>query len=161
MQHYELLYIVPIQYAGEALQPIVEEVRAKLIELGAKITLEEDLGKRKFAYKMKGHHQGFYFLVEFDGGNTVLPAFEKWMRLKKEVLRYLAVKKDPLSPEKAAMQAKYEARRESERQAREQEQRKKVEREVAKEKTADSKDLKEISKKIDEKLEKIQETKSN
>jgi small subunit ribosomal protein S6 len=94
-RHYELMYIIPITYAGEALQPLVESINAKIKEVHGDITREHNLGKRKFAYPIKHNHQGFYFLVEFNMNSSEILTLEKWLKLKREVLRYLLIKKDP------------------------------------------------------------------
>ena len=94
-RHYEMLYIIPITFAGEALQPLVDEITAKVKELGGEITREQHLGKMKFAYAIKHNHQGFYLLLEFDMKPSDTVALEKWLKLKREVLRYIIVKKDP------------------------------------------------------------------
>lgn len=94
-RHYELMYIIPITFAGEALQPIVEEVIAKIKELGGELTREHNLGKMKFAYPIKHNHQGFYQLCEFDIKPAQERELDEWLRLKREILRYVILNKDP------------------------------------------------------------------
>ncbi len=93
--YYELLYIIPLQYAGEFLQPTVDEVEEKLKSIGADVHLHEQFGKLKFAYKMKQHYQGFYYLVEFTLSKDKVQDLHSWLQLKKEILRFIIVKKDP------------------------------------------------------------------
>jgi len=93
--YYELMYIIPLKYAGEALQPTVDEVTAKLEELGADIKMHELFGKLKFAYAIEHQHQGFYYVVEFVGPREKVAELNSWLNLKKEVLRHLLIKKNP------------------------------------------------------------------
>lgn len=93
-QYYELMYIIPLKYAGEALQPTVDEVEAKLKELGAEIHVHEQFGKLKFAYKIDHQHQGFYYIAEFTAETDKLQTLHSWLELKKEVLRFITVKKN-------------------------------------------------------------------
>lgn len=94
-QYYELMYVIPLKYAGEALQPTVDEVQAKLEELKAEIHLHEQFGKLKFSYKIDNQHQGFYYLVEFTGEKESVKVLHDWLQLKKEILRFILLKKVP------------------------------------------------------------------
>lgn len=93
--YYELMYVIPLKYAGEALQPTVDEVEAQLKEAGAEIHSHEQFGKLKFSYKIDHQYQGFYYVANFTGNKGQMQKLHDWLELKKEVLRFIIVKKDP------------------------------------------------------------------
>lgn len=93
--YYELTYIIPLKYAGDSLQSIVDEVTAKVTELGVDIKKNEQFGKLRFSYQIEDQFQGFYYTVEFVGNADIIQTLTNWLNLKREVLRFLLLKKDP------------------------------------------------------------------
>jgi len=93
IEHYELLYIVPITYTAEELKPIIEKVSSLIKEQDGKITKDGDLGKLKFAYPIKHQSHGYYQLFEFDLPKENLQKLNNALSLTNEILRFLIVKK--------------------------------------------------------------------
>ncbi len=93
IEHYELLYIVPISYSVDELKPITEKMVKLIKDYNGEITKEENLGKLKLAYPIKQQGHGYYQLVEFNLPTNVLKSLNESLRLINEVLRFLIVKK--------------------------------------------------------------------
>ncbi len=91
--HYELLYLVGANYTEEELIPIKEKVKNLVKKFSGEITLEDSLGKKKLAYPIKGNHQGYYLLYEFDLTPENLKALNQSLSLANEVLRHIIVKR--------------------------------------------------------------------
>ncbi len=113
-QHYELLYIVPVQYTVEELPVIVDKVKSILVEAGAEVTYEEDFGKRKLAYPIDKNHHGYYRVVEFNLAPSQLKKLDKNLTLAGEVLRHLIV--SAVQHSAAEMADRKQKRLEAERQ---------------------------------------------
>lgn len=90
-QHYELLYIVPVQYTVDELPAILDKIKSILVEAGAEVTYEEDFGKRKLTYPIKKNHHGYYRVVEFNLVPSQLKKLDKNLTLSSEILRHLIV----------------------------------------------------------------------
>ena len=90
--HYELLYLVPANYTEEELTPIREKVKSLIKKFTGEITYEENFGKKKLAYPIKGNHQGYYLLYEFDLAGENLKELDKILKLTAELLRHIIVK---------------------------------------------------------------------
>lgn len=92
MRKYEAMCV--FRADAEIFKQGVESVRQELIDLGAKIEREEDMGQRTLAYPIQKELQGhyFYFVVEMD--SEVAHRTEKPMRLKSELLRFMMVRQD-------------------------------------------------------------------
>jgi len=93
MQHYELLYIITGKFTEEEIEPIASKINELIEKSEGKITLSENLGRKKLAYPIKHNHNGYYQLVEFDLEPQKLIGFEKKLGLTSEVLRHQVVKK--------------------------------------------------------------------
>ncbi|MFA6255324.1 MAG: 30S ribosomal protein S6 [Patescibacteria group bacterium] len=96
--HYELLYLVGANYTDEELMPIKEKVKELLKKFGGEITLEDSLGKKKLAYPIKGNHQGYYLLMEFNIDGAKLKELNQNLKLTSEVLRHVVVSRKIETP---------------------------------------------------------------
>lgn len=93
IEHYEMLYIVPISYSVDELKPVIDKIAKLIKEQDGEITLEDDLGKLKLAYPIKQQSHGHYQLFEFDLPKNNLKKLNDALSLANEILRFLIVKK--------------------------------------------------------------------
>ena len=149
--HYELLYLIANKYSEDEVKPIVEKVNSLIAANNGKITLNEDLGKKRLAYPIKGFRYGYYNLAEFDMPGISLSGLDRALRLLNEVLRQQIVLKPIKTAEQIAKDRKI-----SEKIAAKNLEEEKSARDKAKEQDKDKVDLKDL----DEKLDKILETDS-
>lgn len=150
-QHYELMSIIPAQYTSEEVTQINEKIRSLISENGGAVSKEENLGKLKFAYQIEKMSHGTYLIHEFDMDPSELQNLDKTLKLTKEVLRFIAVKKRIKTAE--------EVQREEEikkKIAAKQEEKERAQEEKAKPAKKDTKDkikVEDLDKKLDEILE--------
>lgn len=102
MNHYELLYIVPLKMEDETAEPIINKVSELLKELGAEVTLNDNLGKRKLAYPINQVRYGFYVLLEFNIAPDALKKLERELQLDSNIIRFQIIKKKIKSDETIA-----------------------------------------------------------
>lgn len=105
-QHYELLYLVAGNIAENEQQPVVDAVKTLIEGVGGQNLKQFSLGKRRLAYPIEKFKQGFYNGFEFDLIPNQLPKLESSLRLERNVLRFLTIKKKVLSEAEEARQAK-------------------------------------------------------
>jgi small subunit ribosomal protein S6 len=123
MKSYELLYIVPTQYADTEIGNVMTTMKAMVEKEGAVLKRQENLGRIKLAYPVKGIRHGSYILMQFEAETEVMNEIDRRVRLAEEVLRHQitlmpkgAEKKTyeissyvaPLSEEAEAAQASYQ-----------------------------------------------------
>jgi len=90
-KHYELLYLVSPNFSDEELGPVKEKVRDLIVKFGGEITFEDSLGKKKLAYPIQKHFQGYYLLYTFYLDGAELKELERQLRLTNELLRHVIV----------------------------------------------------------------------
>ncbi|MBI4779550.1 30S ribosomal protein S6 [Candidatus Falkowbacteria bacterium] len=147
--HYELLYIISNKFSEDEVKPIIEKVNSFILNNQGKITLAEDLGKKRLAYPIKGFRYGYYFLTEFDLTGESLINVDRALRMMNEVLRHQIITKTVKTAEQIAQDKKI-AEKIAARNIKEEKEIKEKIKETDKEKV----DLKDL----DEKLDKILET---
>ena len=85
--HYELLYLISNKFSEDEVKPIVAKVNSLITDNRGKITLSEDLGKKRLAYPIKGFRYGYYNLAEFDLVGERVIKVDRGLRLMNEILR--------------------------------------------------------------------------
>lgn len=155
LEHYEILYILPMSYTAEEVKPINQKVAELIKTNGGTITKEQDLDKQKFAYPIKNQSHGYYFLYEFDLPTDKLISLNRILQLTNEVLRFIIVKKQVKTEEQLKQEAKIQEKIAAKRE-KEKTEEANVEK-VSKEKAKPKISLEDLDKKLDEILEDTKE----
>lgn len=108
MNHYEIMYLIPLKAEGEEPTAVQEKVRTALQTEGAQITLEENLGKRKLAYPINHFRHGTYVVLECDLDPAKAKRVSDWFRLSPEILRAQMVTKKVKTPEQLAREKAFQ-----------------------------------------------------
>ncbi|ALS25821.1 30S ribosomal protein S6 [Paenibacillus cisolokensis] len=91
MRKYEVMYIVRPDVEQEVLQSVVDKFHG-IISNGGEVTKQEVMGKRRLAYEINKHRDGYYVLVQFNAPTDVVAELDRVMKITDEVIRYLIVK---------------------------------------------------------------------
>lgn len=92
MNEYEVMYILDPRLEEEYVDKIVEKHSIQIKEGEGEILKVDKWGKRKLAYELKGHKEGYYVVLDFLSPKEVAQELSRQMRLSDEVLRVLLVK---------------------------------------------------------------------
>lgn len=99
IQYYELIYIIPVKYAGKEFEKIQNKIKEIIQQEGGQIAYEENLGKKKLSYSIKRNSQGFYIINEFEIESDKAKNVNNKIKLTQEVIRHLILKKKKLTDE--------------------------------------------------------------
>jgi small subunit ribosomal protein S6 len=58
---------------------------------GCKTVREEEMGDRQLAYEIKKSKRGYYLLYELETQPESIPGFDKVLKLRSDVLKYLFI----------------------------------------------------------------------
>lgn len=94
MPKYELVFVVQPVIEEEPLNALVEKMKKTISDLKGQVTQVDAWGKRRLAYPIRKHREGFYFLVQADMPTSAVRGVERSIKLMEDVLRYLIVRKD-------------------------------------------------------------------
>jgi small subunit ribosomal protein S6 len=121
-KHYEFTFIISGNIAEDQHQEGLNKIKTLLEKNQTQnITVISEIGRRKFAYPIKKLRHGFYFVWEFDLLPQELLKIERELKINKEVLRYLIIKKKIKTPEEIAREEKVKISRVKEQLAKEKE----------------------------------------
>ncbi|MFQ5847450.1 MAG: 30S ribosomal protein S6 [Candidatus Methylomirabilales bacterium] len=96
MSEYEVIVILEAGLADEALEAQVELLKGFLAREGAEVLEVQKWGKRRLAYEIKKKREGFYVLFRVKGKPTLAQALDRHLKFAEVVLRYLAVRVEPV-----------------------------------------------------------------
>ncbi len=90
MRKYEIMFIVKPDLEEKVVKDTVKKLEKTLTDNKATITLSKELGQKEFAYEIKGHKSGFYYLYNIDSNkDTAIKEFDRIASLDENVLRHL------------------------------------------------------------------------
>jgi len=92
MRDYEVVYIFKSSLTTEEIEGRLEGYHAKILAAeSSEITAVEHWGKRQLAYPIDRNDNGYYVVTQFTASPTVLPDFERTLKLDEDLLRHLVV----------------------------------------------------------------------
>ena len=93
MNNYETIFLMKDDITEEQRNAVVDTIRQYLNE-NAKISNEEDIGKRKLAYEIKKNSEGFYVLYNFEAKPEFIAELERVYRITDGILKFIVVRKE-------------------------------------------------------------------
>ncbi len=92
MRDYEVVYIFKSSLTTEEIEARLEGYHARILTVdGSEITAVEHWGKRQLAYPIDRIDNGYYVVTQFTASPSVLPEFERVLKLDEDLLRHLVV----------------------------------------------------------------------
>ena len=114
MREYELTYIVRPDVDEETLAAIEERVAKTIAANGGQVLKTDHWGKRRLAYPIRRHNEGFYIFLRTELTDKAIAEIERQLKLSEDVIRHLLVRVEPVEapavpPASAPAQAPTEA----------------------------------------------------
>jgi small subunit ribosomal protein S6 len=98
MRDYELMYIVRPTVADDQFNSAIERVDAMISNLGGEVGEKTPWGKRRLAYPIQKHEDGFYVVASIKLEPTQTRELEEQLRISDEVIRHILVQPPELKP---------------------------------------------------------------
>jgi len=94
VRNYETLFVLDPTLEEEKLKELVEKFKGVVESFGGQIDNIDEWGRRKLAYKIKQHTEGYYVLMNFRGNPEAAQDLERVFKITDGVIRYLIVRQD-------------------------------------------------------------------
>lgn len=89
---YETVFIINPDLDEENTKAIVEKIK-NLIETSAQLEGIDEWGKRRLAYPIDHHKEGYYVLANFNSDSSFPHELERIYKITDGVIKYLIIKK--------------------------------------------------------------------
>ena len=93
MNNYETIMIINSDLEEGAIKSTIEKI-SSLINSNGKVSSTEEWGKRKLAYPIEKHSEGYYVLVNFSSTPEFIDELDRVYNITDEVIKHIVVKKD-------------------------------------------------------------------
>lgn len=94
MRIYEELFILKSDAPEEEVDKTIEQFSAVITQAGGTVDKVDKWGKRKLAYRVEKHKEGYYVLIQFTSGPETVKELERRMRVADLVIKFLTVRID-------------------------------------------------------------------
>ncbi len=94
MPGYELVFIVQPEMEEEPLTALVGKITETISSLKGQVHQVDPWGKRRLAYPIQNHREGFYFLVLMELPSSAVRSLERSLKLIEDIIRCLIIRKD-------------------------------------------------------------------
>lgn len=94
MAHYELIWIAVPTLPPEEVERIGQGLEAAIKEMGGTLLKAERWGKKRLAYKVRKHEEGYYTYYLIEGKSTAVDEAVRRIRMNDQILKFLSVRVD-------------------------------------------------------------------
>ncbi|MDD4568670.1 MAG: 30S ribosomal protein S6 [Tepidanaerobacteraceae bacterium] len=94
MRQYETIYIIDPEFDADAIKELVEKFKGLIEDQGGQVTEVDEWGKRRLAYPINDHREGYYFLMNFTANPETAQDLERVYKITNGLMRYLIIKKE-------------------------------------------------------------------
>jgi len=92
MRKYELLYVIQPNLDEEQEKFLQEKVSNIISEQGGQIEETKEWGKRRLAYEIQDHREGYYIEVQFQGTPHLVTELDRVIKITDGILRHIIIR---------------------------------------------------------------------
>jgi len=92
MQKYESVAIINPTVEDEEIKRLIQKF-SDLINKTGKVLLVEELGKKRLAYEIQRHREGYYVVTNFEGDLKLRSELEEEYKNTDEIIKFIVVGK--------------------------------------------------------------------
>lgn len=94
MNKYELAVVIKTNLDEETQKSEFEKVQELITRFGGTVDKVDTWGRRRLAYEIDKHTEGFYSFITFNSEPSTPAQIEERIRIMENVLRYLIIRLD-------------------------------------------------------------------
>ncbi len=93
MKNYEIMFIVRPTLGEDDVKKVVKDFSEIITKNGGKVTKEENMGQREFAYEIKDFKSGYYYVFEVEAkDDKAIKEFDRLALINNDIVRHLITK---------------------------------------------------------------------
>ena len=93
MKNYEIMFIIRPTLGEDEVKKVVKDFSEIITKNGGKVTKEENMGQREFAYEIKDFKSGYYFVFEVEAkDDKAIKEFDRLALINNDIVRHLITK---------------------------------------------------------------------
>ena len=92
MLQYEMVFIADPTYTDEEVDELIKGYEQIVATAGGRSLKVERWGRRRLAYSIRHHEEGFYVLMTFECPPSLVKELDRRFRMNDRILRHMAVR---------------------------------------------------------------------
>ena len=93
-RQYELVYILPPDTTEQQAAELHEQIEQIVTRMRGQIEKTENWGRKRLAYEIQRHKEGFYVLEVINGTGELMKELDRRLRVMDQVIRHMIVRVD-------------------------------------------------------------------
>ncbi len=94
-QHlYEGMYVISAVLSDDARHKVLDRIQSGIIDKGGEIKKVHEQGRKRLAYEINGHREGYYYLVYFTAPTPAISELWQEYHLNEDLIRFITLKTD-------------------------------------------------------------------
>lgn len=89
---YEGMYVISAKLSDEARQKVLQKLQDGITERGGKILKIHDQGRKRLAFSITGHSEGYYFIFYFELNPATISELWREYRLNEDLIRFITLR---------------------------------------------------------------------
>jgi len=92
-QHlYEGMYVISATLSDEARHKTLDRIRTGIAHRGGEIKKMHEQGRRRLAYQIDGHREGYYYLIYFAAPTSAISKLWEDYLLNEDLVRFITLR---------------------------------------------------------------------
>ncbi len=94
MRKYEIIFVVRPDVPEDEVDKLIAQMEGVVTGAGGRVEKAEKMGRRRLAYRVQRHREGFYVFFTLEGGGDAVKEFERRLKVTDTVIKFLTVRID-------------------------------------------------------------------
>lgn len=89
---YEGMYVISATLSDDARHKALDKIQVGITSRGGEILKVHEQGRRRLAYDINGHREGYYYVIYFNAPTNVISELWHEYHLNEDLIRFLTLK---------------------------------------------------------------------
>lgn len=89
---YEGMYIVSATLSDDARSKALDRIQNEITQRGGEILKVHDQGRKRMAYEISGHREGYYYIIYFNVKPSAIGEIWREYHLNEDLIRFLTLR---------------------------------------------------------------------
>ena len=89
---YEGMYVISATLSDDARQKALDKIRGGITNRGGEIKKIHEQGRRRLAYQIDGHREGYYYLIYFTAPTSAISELWQEYHLNEDLIRFITLR---------------------------------------------------------------------
>lgn len=89
---YEGMYVISASLSEDARHKALERIQNGIINRGGEIKKTHEQGRRRLAYDIDGHREGYYYLIYFTAPSEAISELWQEYHLNEDLIRFITLR---------------------------------------------------------------------